>query len=251
MEFNHPSPDRIAGLKALWQEAFGDSDADIDSFFRIGYAPERCACITQGAAVAAAAHWLDGSLDGKKVAYIYAVATAKSHRRQGLCRQLLDFIHQTLARKGYDCSVLVPAGPSLGKMYESMGYRFFGGMAELSVTASGEAAALTRISTEEYAHLRRQYLPQGGIVQEGKSLDFLASYATFCAGKDFLLAYKTENNGFQGIELLGNATAAPDILTALSRDQGTFRIPGSEPFAMWLPLAKNAVSPTYFGHAFD
>ncbi len=251
MEPKHPSPEQTASLKALWQEAFGDTDAFIDSFFRIGYSPRRCMCIAEGTSAAAAAYWLDGSLEGRKVAYIYAVATAKAYRNRGLCRRLLNAIHETLAAQGYRCSVLVPDGSALAGMYAGMGYRFFGGMTELSVTAGAQAVPLSPVSPEEYMLLRRQYLPKGGIVQEGRSLDFLASYASFCAGADFLLAYQTENNTFRGIELLGNAAAAPGILAALGWERGTFRIPGSEPFAMWHPLTEDSPAPAYLGHAFD
>ena len=43
-----------------------------------------------------------------------------------------------------------------------------------------------------------QFLPQGGVVQEGANLDFLEKQARFFAGHDFLLAAReffVENTG--------------------------------------------------------
>ena len=53
-------------------------------------------------------------------------------------------------------------------------------------------------------------------------------------------------------ELLGNAGVAPGLLLALGLGFGTFRTPGEgKPFAMFLPLSDDAVTPGYFGFAFD
>ena len=128
-------------------------------------------------------------------------------------------------------------------MYEKMGYAPFGGMDNLSCRA-GEKVSLRKISSDEYAALRRQYLPPQGVEQEGLAL--LASYATLYAGDDFVFAATDET----GLELLGNTAAAPGILAALGKKEGRFRVSGNHPFAMYRPLS-DTPAPSYFGIAFD
>ena len=72
---------------ALWQQAFGDSRVFIDGFFRTGYSPDRCRFLERDGRLAAILYWFDCQWAGKKVAYIYSVATDKDFRGQGLCRR--------------------------------------------------------------------------------------------------------------------------------------------------------------------
>ena len=77
MTIDLPKPGQIPQLRQLWQEAFGDSDAFLDSFFSLSFAPERCRCVTEENHVTAALYWFDCSCHGGKMAYLYAVATGK------------------------------------------------------------------------------------------------------------------------------------------------------------------------------
>ena len=90
------------------------------------------------------------------------------------------------------------------------------------------------------------------MIQEGEDLAFLETYAEFYAGLDFLLAAVREADKLLGLELLGNADAAPGILAALGMALGEFRTPGdTHPFAMFLALRPGAEAPGHFGLAFD
>lgn len=239
-------------LKALWKEAFVDPDSWIDSFFAAAFSPERCRCVVKDGQTAAALYWLDCTCNGKKLAYIYAVATGKAYRGKGLCRALMEDAHEQLAAMGYDGAVLVPGSDGLRAMYEKMGYRTCSKVSQLCCEAGSKKAHLTPVDTAAYAALRRQFLPEGGVLQEGENLDFLASFAKLYRGEDFLLAAYVEDGIVHGIELLGNTAAAPGIVAALRCTQGQFRMPGEEaPFAMYLPLADHCPMPTYFGIAFD
>lgn len=245
----HPKIAYLPGLKALWQEAFGDEEAFIDSFFSSGFSPERCLCILKNEAVAAAAYWFDCQYGTEKVAYLYAVATAQAHRGQGLCHALLGQLHELLQQQGYAGSLLVPGEPSLERLYSSMGYRYTGGIQEHRVSA-GAPLPIRQISPQTFAVLRREYLPQGSVIQEGENLSFLSEMARFYAGEDFLLTVSNTDDRLLGLELLGNMNAAPGIVAALGYQEGVFRFPGEQPFSMWRPTAE-ADAPTYFGFAFD
>ncbi len=250
MKIDTPRPGMIPLLKNLWAEAFGDSPAYIDLFFSAAYSPNRCLCITEGAEVLAAAHWLRCQQADRQYAYIYAVATAKVHRGRGLCRRLMSAIHERLAAEGFAGAILVPGDNSLPQMYANMGYAFFGGIREFTCSAGPTAAALHPLSAAQYGRLRRTFLPEDGVVQAQENLRYLATQAQFAAGEDYLLAYKAENSRLVGLELLGNADAAPGIVCALGCTQGRFRTPGNRPFAMFYPL-QAVPAPKYFGFAFD
>ena len=200
----------------------------------------------------AVVYWFDEFCRGKPVAYLYAVATRLSCRGRGLCRELLARTHRDLADLGYAGAVLVPANEGLAEMYRGMGYEFFGGVTDIPVSAGEVAATLRPVDAGEYHRLREKYLPDGGVSLDEKYLPFLESQAKLYAGADFLLAAAWEDGILIGIELLGNAAAAPGILKALGAEAGTFRTPGSEKnFAMYHSLDKAAQPPAYFGLAFQ
>lgn len=249
MKPDYPDQRHIPGLQRLWQEAFGDSDDFIHSFFSTAFDPRRCLCITENDTVLAAAYWFSCSYQGHPAAYIYAVATARAHRGKGLCRQLMHKIHQLLQQEQCDCAILVPGDASLARMYGAMGYRFFGGMETLRCDAGADPIALCEIGPEEFARLRQAYLMPGGVVQEGENLDFLRQHFRFYRGEGFVLTAAVEDGKLYSPELLGKADPSA-VLAALDAQSGTFRMPGRTPFAMSLPL-RPADAPTYFGFAFD
>lgn len=250
MNIKAPDAGQISGLRRLWQEAFGDTDAFLDGFFDAAWSQSRSRCVILDGEVAAALYWFDCQCRGKKIAYLYAVATDRKHRGKGLCRALMGDTHAYLRENGYSGAVLVPA-EGLFAMYESMGYRVCGSVQEFSCKKAEMPVSLRQIGAEEYARLRKGYLSEGGVVQEGENLAFLSTFAQFYAGEDFLLCGTVQNAAFYCQELLGNIRSAPAILKALGCAEGNFRAPGSEkPFAMYLPF-DDALPPTYFGLAFD
>lgn len=239
-------------LRALWKLVFGDTEEFLDAFFQNGFSIDRCRYFTDGEQLTAALHWLDCEYEGEKYAYLYAVATHPDYRNRGLCRKLMAKTHADLKEAGYAGAVLVPQEESLREFYGKMGYKNMGNIREFTAISGEKPACLRPIVVQEYATLRRQYLPEGGLLQEGASLDFLGSYAELYAGEDFLLAAFREEDHLWGMELLGNAGAAPGILKALGCLRGRFHTPGEgSPFAMFLPLKENAPVPAYLGHAFD
>lgn len=250
MNIDYPSQAQTDDLRDLWQEAFVDDDAFMDLFYTYGFAPDRCRCVTIDGHVAAALYWFDCQYRGRPLAYLYGVATAKAFRGKGLCRALAENTHQHLKYLGYAGAILVPAGEKLFQMYEKMGYSVCASVSEFVCTAGPTPAQMRQVDAEEYRLLRRQFLPENGVVQEGDNLDFLQTMADFYAGEDFLVCISRDEEFFAP-ELLGNEQAAPGILTALRKNQGHFRGPGGgKPFAMYCPLS-DAPAPGYFGLAFD
>ena len=250
MKLEHPNAQQIPGLKQLWKTAFDDTDAFIDRFFQVAFDARRCLCITKQETVLAAAYWFHVEFSGKQAAYVYAVATDPDHRGKGLCRQLMEAIHSHLANNGYAGVMLVPGDDGLREMYEKMGYQNFGGMEEFAIAAAGESAAFTMIPPEEFAQLRRQYLPENGVIQEGENLRFLKQFYRFYRGEDCVFAAASTGSELFAAELLGNKAAAPGILAAFGLPSGVFRVPGEPAFAMYHSL-DGSEAPGYFAFAFD
>lgn len=249
---DHPALDQLPQLRQLWKMAFGDEDSFMDCFFENGFAPERCACLLDKGSIIAALYWFDVTVEDQKAAYIYGVATHPDYRGQGLCRRLMETTHRSLAEQGYKSILLVPQTETLRDMYRKMGYRDCTKRGEFFCSDDPYPVPMHAITAQEYAFLRRSYLPRGSVIQEGDNLHFLGSYTRFYKGMDFLMAASIENESLFAPEFLGNPASAPGTLCALGCSQGTFRAPGEKlDFAMFCPLAEDAAVPTYFAFAFD
>ena len=240
-----------AGLRRLWKQAFGDSDKYLDSFFAAGFSPDRCRALTVNGQLAAALYWFDCMWNGQKTAYLYAIATDEVFRGHGLCKALMENTHRHLRELGYVGAILVPARESLFAFYKRLGYRTCGYVTEFTAKAD-EPIKLNKIDAAEYARLRRLYLPENGVVQEGPLLDFLQTQAQFYAGDGFMLCASVENGTAFIPELLGNAAVAPAVIAALGITEGRCRTIGTDkPFAMYFPLSYTETAPAYFGLALD
>ena len=253
MNINKPQDSQIPALRTLWKEAFGDTDEFLDTFYKKAFHPDRCRCITDDDHVTAALYWFDCTYEDKPVAYIYAVATAKSNREHGLCRKLMNDTHKHLASLGYEGALLVPGNTALFEMYGKMGYVTCTSIREFQCEASSDDLPIFELDKKEYARLRRILLPTGGILQEHENLDFLETQAKFYMGHGFLLAAHGEGEILHCCELLGDTSLSPAIVHTLGFYEGTFRVPGNgRPFTMYYPLGDSKLPlPNYFGFAFD
>lgn len=251
MEIDFPASGMESQLEALWQLAFRDEESFIRLFFTRVYSPERCRCVLVDGQAAAVLYWFDGEYRNQQFAYLYAVATHPDFRRRGLCRALVEDTHVLLTRQGYDGTLLLPAEEGLRCMYRQMGYRDCCTVSQFTCRAE-TPIPIWSVDQEEYARLRRKLLPEDGVLQEGKNLDFLVLQADTYAGEGFVLAASPEGEHLNVMELLGDREAAPGILASLGYASGTFRTPGSEiPFAMFHPLREHTQPPVYFGLSFD
>ena len=252
MTIDRPATNQIPALRQLWKQAFGDEDAFLDLFYRVGFSPDRCRCVTLDKLPVAALYWFDALWEGRKLAYLYAIATDRAHRGKGLCKALMEDTHRLLKKLGYAACLLVPAEGSLFDFYGSMGYRTVSALREFTTRAGDAPVALTPIGPEEYASLRKKMLPEGSVLQEGDTLAFLSAQAAFYKGDRLLLIAQRNGEQLFVPELLGDPGCAPAVLKALNAEKGTFRTPGRDkPFAMGLSLTETPLPDTYFGLALD
>lgn len=252
MKAERPSPALIPQLRALWKEAFGDTDAFLDLFFSLGYDPDRCRCIRSQDRVTAALYWLDVFADGQKLAYIYAVATARDFRGQGLCRQLMAETAEALQENGYHGALLVPQSEGLRAMYGRMRFLDAAPIEEFFCAAADRPVPMEEITAKQYASRRSAYLPEGSVQPGTEAFVFLSKLACFFAGKDFLAAVGREPEHLRILEYLGGREQLPGLIAALGATEATVRSPGTgRPFAMYLPLRQDSKAPVYYPFAFD
>lgn len=252
MTISEPNAGQMQELRALWKAAFGDSDDFLDMFYSRAYSPQRCRCVLEDGRIAAVLYWFDCACEGQKLAYIYAVATDPAHRNRGLCRRLMADTHSHLQTLGYAGAMLLPQDPGLRRMYGTMGYENCTQVREFSCQAAGEPVPLTELTPEVFTRLRRKMLPAGSVIQEGENLSYLAGYAKFYQGPDFLLAAFPDGDKLVGCELLGDVTKAPEILRSFGVERGSFRCPGADiDFGMCTSFVDDFKKPVYFGFPFD
>lgn len=252
MKAEHPSAAVIPQLRSLWKEAFDDTDAFLDLFWNLAYDPNRCCCIRAQGSVVAALYWLDVSCNGHKFAYLYAVATARACRGQGLCRLLMADTAEILKAEGYHGALLVPQDEGLRAMYGRMGYGDSVPVDEFICAAGDSPIPAGEISAEAYASLRAAYLPEGHAELSREALAFLSALARFCQGDGFVACISREPDHLRILEYLGDRDQIPGLIAALGATEATVRAPGTGvPFAMHLPLTEDGTAPSYYPFALD
>ncbi len=238
-------------LKSLWKQAFGDTDAFIDGFFQTGFAPRRCRCVYAGDQPVSVLYWFDCLWQGKPVAYLYAIATDKQFRGQGLFRELLQNTHEHLSAGGYVGAVLVPAEAELFAMYEKLGYRAIPGMTKTTVFAQESTVSLHKLSPEEYLQKHISGIPENGIRHQLAALKFADTYTDFYATQNchFCAGKEQETLYFQ--EYCGDTALLPGLIWELGAEKGIVPLPGDAPFALYHSLDGSNDLPAYFTMALD
>ena len=208
---DYPTEELSIQLRALWKISFGDDDVFLDHFFSTGFSQDRCRCIVnEEGRLLAALYWFDTCYQDQTFAYLYAVATDPEFRRQGIIHYLLADTHRLLKELGYAGVLLVPGDDSLRKMYASMGYQDCTSVSTI-ISASQPATVLIHpVDREEYAKLRRTYLPRDGVIQEGANLAFLETQCRLYAGSGFIMCARPKSPEILEVtEYLGGYRSAP------------------------------------------
>lgn len=246
MIIENPGMQDVPALRALWQQAFGDTDAFLDNFFSLAFSPERALVAKEQGQILGALYWLDCQLKEKTFSYIYAVATDKAFFGQGVCTALMTRLHSLMENAGKG-TILVPGEEGLRNFYRRFGYENFGGMDEKLCFAGAMPIAVEKLTAHAYAQKRQQLLPEGGILQEGAFLPFMDTQMDFYGGKGWLLAIQKDF----APEFLGDEAQLPGILKALDLPQACVRLAGEKPYAMYRRAAQGEPAPKYFAFALD
>ena len=221
----------ITELRSLWKEAFGDSEAFMDDFFRVAYDEKRCRYIRKDGKVVSALYWFDVDMGTEKIAYLYGVATLTAYRGQGLAAYLIEKTCKQLQEKGYSGVLLVPGSRQLFDYYRRLGFFTCTTVDEFRCEARGRML------------LRSE--------QEGAFLELLELEYGLFAGEGFLLCVAVKGEKAFIPEFLGDSSLLPEVLGGLGVQWAQVRTPGpGRSFSMYKALKDHAV-PLYFGLAMD
>lgn len=244
------TPADIPVLLEIWKESFGDSETFINTFFRT-CPTENSRCVRMDGRPVAALYWFDCDYKGKRLAYIYAVATDKAYRGRGLCRSLMTATHQHLQASGYSGAVLAPGNARLFSMYGAMGYRSFSPMS-LITAFDGEPIVLEQIDGEAYFRFRNQYLSANGILQDSV-LPFLRCFTEFYGNGDLAVCVTRDGDTLLFQEFLGDPAEAEGVIAGLGAKKGIFRYPdpAGSPRSMYLSFDGTELKDAYLGIFMD
>lgn len=243
-------------LRRLWKRVFQDADEYIDGWFRCWYDPELTLCV-RGAEIISMGFLLDaGSFLGKPCAMIYAVATDEAHRGKGLATEIVRGLRETARTRGFGCTVLKPAEPTLFDFYREHAGFLPSFTASEGVFADGGSSLDAReIPVAEYRALREAQLAGTAHLDlSERALGWFAASggSLWKIGTDACAAAETEDGQLVLKELLCDPAqrreAALSVTRASGADSCLARWPdrNGAPFAMsdtpgqagaWLGLA--------------
>ena len=109
--------------KRLWKETFGDSDEFISSFMEHHFRKENMLYIEECGRVLSMLHIIPFELCGRRVAYMYAVATESNARGKGLATRLIEQAIKKVKSSGYSALITLPADDGLRKFYTRFGFK--------------------------------------------------------------------------------------------------------------------------------
>ena len=150
-------------LKALWQEAFGDSMRSIDFYFANRHQNKNMLVDTIEGRIRGMLTMLPVVLitggTSNPGRYVYAVATDLQYRGLGISSQLLTECHAFMKNYGESAAVLVPSSGSLFSFYAKRGYETAFHVDSITLHRADlppcpEEAVCTPCSVQEFFRLR-------------------------------------------------------------------------------------------------
>ena len=262
MRLRKTAPADFPALKALWRQAFGDSDAEIDAFFSSVYPDAFGFCAEEDGAPVSMLYALPVTLAhgerAEKAAYIYAVATDEAYRGRGLCRALMAYTEQQLKKRYISCLLLVPADEHLAQYYETLGYTRQNGCILQTLRVETPKGRALPVSVMDYAGLRETMLFETAHVRYPKVLlDYEAGRAKLFRlelGGGIGCAAAFLQDGVAVVEeLLPDARYLPALAAELGAERYVVRTPGQGSFGCMAKRLDGApcTEAVYLPFAFD
>lgn len=120
-DITHPSIEEQC--TRLWKEIFGDEEEFILSFMQNYYTKSNMLYIEEDGRLLSMLHLIPFDLNGHKVGYIYAVATAHNARGKGLASQLIKKAIAKAKEEDLAAVITLPADEKLHTFYNRFGFK--------------------------------------------------------------------------------------------------------------------------------
>lgn len=243
-------------LTKLWSKCFGDDPKEINGFWFAAFDRIQVYTAWDGKMLTAMAcviptQFVDEEGESHSCGYVYAVCTDPGYRGRGICKHLMDYIHQS-CRFAY--TALVPAEESLFAFYEKLGYTTCFYHSEYSVSPK-KGGSIHPATPEVYRSIRELQLYDNFLSYE--------EYILPCAGQ--LYRIETEDGLYCGCcykkddtliirELLPDSPeAAASLCAHLNCKTATVRTMGEDKAFGMLKSLNNGPIPNsgYLGLALD
>lgn len=115
--------ERGRACRRLWQACFEEDDPSfVEEFLTGPYEESRMHTREVEGKTVAMAHLIPFEGEGRKIGYIYGVATLPDYRGRGLASSLVEEIVERCHREGYDAVALIAASESLQSFYRELGF---------------------------------------------------------------------------------------------------------------------------------
>lgn len=170
---------RIAGkndknqLYRLWQEAFGDAEKDIDLFFKSVIKADNTVVGETDGKIVSALYLIEAEIvrgdNSYPAYYVYAAATDKKFRRQGIMAKLLEYSSELARQRGVDYLFLHPETEKLYGYYAKNGFKtaFYNGCDNDGyVKWSEEIKELDRLLNDGEADTRDEHPGKTGMIKK-------------------------------------------------------------------------------------
>jgi ribosomal protein S18 acetylase RimI-like enzyme len=109
-------------MRQMWHEIFGDEIAEIDSFL-LRHDDAQPFIYKENGVVVSMLFVVPLEMWGKRVAYIYAVATKEDFRGRGIASSLLnEAMQQICIGEKYDIMALIPSSTESKRLYARLGF---------------------------------------------------------------------------------------------------------------------------------
>lgn len=155
----------IPKIIKLWNEAFGDSKGDIEKFLSVFL--EYVLIFRNQDDVAGMLTLLPVTKNNIPGRYVYAVATLKKYRSQGISTRLLDFSKKYIKENNEEFLILVPANTSLFDFYGNRGFKTASYIERKEYKYENftkKPFDIQKISASEYIALKKLYIPSSDAV---------------------------------------------------------------------------------------
>ncbi|MBQ5754559.1 MAG: GNAT family N-acetyltransferase [Oscillospiraceae bacterium] len=209
----------------LWQKVFGDpprfSGMVFDSF-----AGEGNVWLWEEGEVRSILSAVPVTLNGKKGAYYYGLATDPICRGKNLMTGLMEYADAALKERGMEFVCLIPASPSLFEFYERRGYEKAFGLRCLRRPIRRNLwaqADFDSVTVKKLAEIRREYQPDSVEFSEERLAqvvtDLYSGGATIVSTPRAYGMFFEKQNELVFIELLAKDDRAAEELLEAAREK--------------------------------